>query len=207
MKTGKFITLEGIEGAGKSTAIKFIADFLRENKTEFVQTREPGGTEIAEKIRHIVLDHNEEPMHSATEMLLYFAGRAQHINQLILPTLQSGKWIICDRFTDATYAYQGGGRGIPDEKIAILENWVQEGLKPDCTLLFDIDPELGLARIKKNRTLDRFEVEHVSFFHAVRARYLARAAKEPNRFKIIDASKTPDEVKQQVCEILKKIAC
>lgn len=202
MKSGHFITLEGVEGAGKSTAAKFLVEYLREKNIDFVLTREPGGTEIAEKIRKIVLDHHQEVMHPDTEMLLYFAGRAQHLHQVILPALQRGQWVICDRFTDATYAYQGGGRGLSSEKIAILEQWVQGELRPDYTLLFDIDVKIGLERIKKNRVLDRFEVEHENFFEKIRNCYLARAHKEPERFRIVDANKSFAEVKLKVVEIL-----
>ena len=205
MKSGIFITLEGIEGAGKSTAVEIITSFLRSNKIEFIKTREPGGTEIAEKIRKLLLEHTQEQMHPATEMLLYFAARAQHLNQLIIPSLNEGKWVICDRFTDATYAYQGGGRGIDESKINILEKWVQDDLRPTYTLLFDIEPETGMARIKKNRVLDRLEVEHINFFHMVRERYLARATKEPKRFEIIDANHSLPRVKQQIISFLEKI--
>ena len=164
MKQGYFITLEGIEGAGKSTAVQFLAEYLRKAKIDFILTREPGGTEIAEKIRGVILDHYQETMHPDTEMLLYFAGRAQHFNQIIVPALKRGQWVICDRFTDATYAYQGGGRGLSQEKIAILEQWVQGDLRPDYTLLFDVTVSTGLSRIKKNRYLDRIEKEEEHFF-------------------------------------------
>lgn len=202
MQNGKFITLEGIEGAGKSTVIKFIADFLRENKIELVITREPGGTEIAEKIRKVVLDHNNEPMHPDTEILLYFASRAQHLHQVIIPALEQGKWVLCDRFTDATYAYQSGGRGIPFEKIHILENWVQQGLKPDYTILLDVDVAVGMSRIQQNRVLDRFEVEEHSFFVKVRACYLSMAKAEPQRYRVINANISPDLVIQQIRDFL-----
>jgi len=202
---GYFITLEGIEGAGKSTSIQFLAEYLRSNNIDFILTREPGGTEIAEKIRQVILAHYHEPMHPDTELLLYFAGRAQHLNQVILPALQGGQWVICDRFTDASYAYQGGGRGLSQEKIAILENFVQGDLRPDYTLLFDVAVTTGLNRIKKNRTLDRFEVEKESFFEKVRNCYLDRVKKEPKRFYMIDANKIPEEVAEQVRVFLEKI--
>jgi dTMP kinase len=200
-----FITLEGIEGAGKSTSVKLITEWLNNRNINFILTREPGGTEIAEKIRQIVLSHHQEPMHPDTEMLLYFAGRAQHLNQVIIPALQHNQWVICDRFTDATYAYQGGGRGLSQEKIAILEQWVQNDLRPNHTLLFDVDVKTGLNRIKKNRILDRFEVEQESFFEKVRDCYLERVRKEPNRFHIIDANKTPQEIKKQITNILEQL--
>ena len=202
---GYFITLEGGEGAGKSTAIKFLAQYLRDNKIDFVLTREPGGTEIAEKIRKIILDHHQETMHPDTELLLYFAGRAQHLNQVIIPTLKNKQWVICDRFTDASFAYQGAGRGLSQEKIAILEKFVQGDLRPDYTLLFDIPVNLGFDRIKSNRSLDRLEIENEMFYERVRKCYLDRAQKEPERFYIVDASKTPEEVIAQVKNFLEKI--
>ena len=205
MKKAYFITLEGIEGAGKSTAARFLAEYLRKANIDFILTREPGGTEIAEKIRRIILDHYQETMHPDTEMLLYFAGRAQHLNQVIIPALKRGQWVICDRFTDATYAYQGGGRGLSQEKISILEQWVQGDLRPDHTLLFDVAVTTGLSRIKKNRYLDRIEKEEEFFFEKVRNCYLERASKESNRFHILDANKNPQEVSQQVENILNKI--
>lgn len=205
VKKNYFITLEGIEGAGKSTAVQFLTEYLHKNGIDFILTREPGGTEIAEKIRKILLDHYKEPMHPDTEMLLYFSGRAQHLNQVIIPALKHGQWVICDRFTDSTYAYQGGGRGLSQKRIAILEQWVQGDLRPDYTLLFDVNVNAGLSRIKKNRTLDRFEVEKESFFTKVRNCYLERAHDEPNRFRIIDANKTLPEVEEQIKDILQKI--
>jgi dTMP kinase len=165
---GLFITLEGIEGAGKSTAASYIAEYLQHNNINFILTREPGGTEISEKIREVILSHYSEPMHPDTELLLYFSGRAQHLNQIIIPALKRGQWVICDRFTDATYAYQGGGRGLNQDKITILENWVQGDLLPDYTLLFDVEVKCGLGRIKKDRILDRIELEKEFFFEKVR---------------------------------------
>jgi len=205
MKQPYFITLEGIEGAGKSTATKFLAEYLHRAKIDFVLTREPGGTEIAEKIRQVILNHYQETMHSDTELLLYFAGRAQHFNQIIVPALKQGRWVICDRFTDATYAYQGGGRGLSQKRIAILEQWVQHDLRPNYTLLFDVTVQGGLGRIKKNRYLDRIEKEEEQFFEKVRECYLERARKEPNRFYLVDANKTFQEVFQQIEQILDQI--
>lgn len=205
MKKGYFITLEGIEGAGKSTAVEFLAEYLRKAKISFILTREPGGTEIAEKIRRIILDHYQEIMHPDTEMLLYFAGRAQHLHRVIIPALERGEWVICDRFTDATYAYQGGGRGLSSERIAVLEQWVQDDLRPDYTLLFDVTVGTGLERIKKNRYLDRIEKEEEFFFEKVRNCYLERARKEPQRFHILDANKTFTEVSQQISHFLHTI--
>jgi len=203
-KRGLFITIEGIEGAGKSTVIAFIADFLRARKIVFVTTREFGGTEIAEKIRHVILSHHDEIMFDDTELLLAFAARAQHLSTLIIPSLDSGKWVLCDRFTDSSYAYQGGGRGIPQEKIAIIENWVQADLRPDFTILLDIDPVVSFARIK-TKTLDRIEIEKKQFFQKVRECYLERAKKEPKRFRIVDANKNQDEVLMQLEKILTEI--
>lgn len=205
MKKGLFITLEGIEGAGKSTATEFLAEYLRKAKIHFILTREPGGTEIAEKIRRVILDHYQEKMHPDTEMLLYFAGRAQHLNQVITPALERGEWVICDRFTDATYAYQGGGRGLSSERIALLEQWVQGDLRPDYTLLFDVAVSTGLCRIKKNRYLDRIEKEEEFFFEKVRSCYLERARKEPKRFYLINADKDIIEVSRQVKNVLQQI--
>lgn len=205
MKRGYFITLEGIEGAGKSSATTYLTEYLRKAKIDFILTREPGGTEIAEKIRHIILDHYQEKMDPDTEMLLYFAGRAQHLNQLIVPALKKGQWVICDRFTDATYAYQGGGRGLSQEKISILEDWVQGELRPDYTILFDVEVSVGLSRIRKNRYLDRIEKEEAAFFEKVRDCYLARARHEPNRFRIVDANKNQAVVLEQLEKLLDRI--
>ncbi|MBU0744619.1 MAG: dTMP kinase [Gammaproteobacteria bacterium] len=205
MKEGVFITLEGIEGAGKSTATKVLADYLRNANIDFILTREPGGTEIAEKIRQIILDHYQEKMHPDTEMLLYFACRSQHLNQVIIPALQRGQWVICDRFTDATYAYQGGGRGLSREKIAILEQWVQGDLRPNYTLFFDVTVSTGLSRIKKNRYLDRIEKEEESFFEKVRNCYLEIASREPQRFYTINADKNIQEVSGQIEDVLHQI--
>lgn len=205
MKKGYFITLEGGEGAGKSTAIQFLSKYLHANNIGFILTREPGGTEIAEKIRKLILDHYTELMHPDTELLLYFAGRAQHLNQVIIPALQRGQWVICDRFTDSAYAYQGAGRGLAQEKIASLENLVQGALRPDYTLLFDINVNRGFSRIKNNRTLDRLEIENEEFYERVRGCYLDRAQKEPNRFHIIDANQPPEEIAEQIKAFLEKV--
>ncbi|MCL5261329.1 MAG: dTMP kinase [Gammaproteobacteria bacterium] len=205
MKKNYFITLEGIEGAGKSTVMQFVANYLLKHNIKVVVTREPGGTEIAEKIRQIVLNHNNEKMHVDTEILLYFASRAQHLQNVILPALQAGKWVLCDRFTETTYAYQGGGRGIPMQRIAQLEQWVQGDLRPDYVLLLDVDVTVGMERIKKNRVLDRLEVEQHSFFERIRNCYLEMAQKEPQRYKIINANLSEDQVKTQVTEVLREL--
>lgn len=194
MKRGLFITLEGGEGAGKSSAMQFIKEFLTKHGISLIMTREPGGTEIAEKIRNIILNHHSEVMHPMTEMLLYFASRAQHINQVILPALVEGKWVISDRFTDASYAYQGAGRGMPVSQIAILEQLVQGDLRPDLTIIFDVEVEIGFERVKKGRELDRLEIEKIDFYQRVRDCYLKRAIDEPGRFRVIDASSSKIEV-------------
>lgn len=201
---GKFITLEGSEGAGKSTALAAIQDWAESTNIEFIITREPGGTPMAEKIRELLLDKNNNSMSDNAELLLMFAARAQHLDELIKPGLTQGKWIICDRFTDATYAYQGGGRGITQERIAQLEIWVQGDLKPDLTLLLDLPVEQGLARAGQRGELDRFEQEQANFFERVRQVYLQRAEQFPQQFRIIDASRTIDEVRDQIHRVLNK---
>ena len=198
-----FITLEGVEGAGKSTLMTYVAEILSAAGKEVLQTREPGGTKTGEQIRNILLDRKNVGVTDDTELLLMFAARAQHINEVIAPALSSGKVVICDRFTDASYAYQGGGRGIEASRIQTLEDWVQQGLKPKLTLLFDIDVETGLRRAGKRSAADRFEQEEISFFERIRSCYLQRAKDEPDRFRIIDASQSFDHVKQQIQDILK----
>jgi dTMP kinase len=204
MQEGLFITLEGVEGAGKSTLMSYVAEILSEAGNDVLQTREPGGTKTGEQIRNILLDSKNVGLTDDAELLLMFAARAQHINEIINPALSSGKIVLCDRFTDASYAYQGGGRGIDASRIQILEDWVQQGLKPNLTLLFDIDIETGLRRAGKRSEADRFEQEEVSFFERIRNCYLQRAENEPERFRIIDASQSFDHVKQQLQEILKE---
>ncbi|OGT07375.1 MAG: dTMP kinase [Gammaproteobacteria bacterium GWF2_41_13] len=198
MSKGLFITLEGIEGAGKSTVVQHIREYFDKKKRAYVVTREPGGTEIAEAIRHILLNHYQEKMADDTELLLFFAGRAQHIARVIQPALVMGKMVLCDRFTDASFAYQCGGRGIPEERVAILEKWVQGDLQPDLTLLLDVSPEIGAARIAARKQLDRFEIERLAFFKKVRQHYLERAIHYSNRYRIIDANQSENEVKQAV---------
>ncbi len=204
MQQGLFITLEGVEGAGKSTLMAYIAEILSEAGNDILQTREPGGTKTGEQIREILLDKKNVAVTDDTELLLMFAARAQHINEVITPALASGKVVICDRFTDASYAYQGAGRGIEFSRIQSLENWVQQGLKPKLTLLFDIDVEAGLRRATNRSETDRFEQEEISFFERIRSCYLQRAEGEPERFRIIDASQSFDHVKQQIQDILKE---
>jgi dTMP kinase len=198
---GKFITLEGIDGAGKSTHIGGIADFLRGRGKDVVVTREPGGTPLGEKLRELLLS---QPMHIETEALLMFAARREHIAQVIAPALAAGRWVLSDRFTDATYAYQGAGRGMARDRIATLERWVQNGLQPDLTVVFDSPVEVALARLIKTRS-DRFEREDRGFFERVRAGYLERAAAEPRRLRVVDGVRALAEVKKEIEEIISSI--
>jgi dTMP kinase len=199
---GRFITLEGSEGSGKSTNLAHIRSFLENIGIKVRVTREPGGTQIGEQIRSLLLDHRNGEMHADTELLLMFAARAQHIHQVIRPALAAGEWVLCDRFTDATYAYQGGGRGIPDTRIGALETWVQAELQPDLTLILDLPCEIGLQRASERGQPDRFEREKLNFFERVRAAYLARARLTPGRYRLIDASRPLEEVKQQLNGVL-----
>jgi len=200
-----FITLEGGEGAGKSTNLAYARQRLeRAGKTVLV-TREPGGTELGERVRDILLHRRDLDISAESELLLMFAARAEHLAKVILPALTAGKTVLCDRFTDATYAYQGGGRGIPAERIAAIENWVQGSLRPDLTLVFDLPVEAGRARAGQRSEPDRFELENNEFFTRVRATYLARAAREPGRVRIIDASQNLEQVQQQIAAILGEV--
>lgn len=192
--SGLFITLEGPEGAGKSTNRDYLAARLAERGIEVLLTREPGGTPLAERVRELLLAPSGEPMAVDTELLLVFAARAQHLERVIRPALARGCVVLCDRFTDATYAYQGGGRGVPEARIALLESFVQGGLRPDLTLVFDLPVEVGLARAAARGRLDRFEQEGRGFFEAVRQTYLRRAAAEPQRYRILDAAQPLDRV-------------
>jgi dTMP kinase len=197
---GKFITLEGIDGAGKSTHLIWLAERIRARGIEVITTREPGGTPLGERLREILL---HEKMHGDTEALLMFAARAEHVQQIIRPSLTRGAWVISDRFTDATFAYQCGGRGVDEKRIAVLEQWVQQGLQPDLTLLFDAP--LDVARERLNRSTvdpDKFEREREAFFERVRSVYLERAAKEPRRIKVIGARETLANIKKQLEDIL-----
>ncbi len=195
MSKAKFITFEGVDGAGKSTHIAWFAETLRRRGIEVLVTREPGGTHLGERLREILLN---EPMHAETEALLMFAARLEHIEQVIKPALQRGTWVVSDRFSDASFAYQGGGRGLPLAKLEQLERWVHEGFQPDLTLLFDIPVEVARQRLANNMTLDRFEQEQGAFFEKVRQAYLDRCKKNPQRFALIDASQTPEQVKGQL---------
>ncbi|MFO1385869.1 MAG: dTMP kinase [Chitinivorax sp.] len=199
---GKFITLEGIDGAGKSTHLGWLQDWLRERAIEHVITREPGGTPLGEKLRELLLHHD---MHLETETLLMFAGRREHIAEVILPALQAGSWVVSDRFTDATFAYQGGGRGLGIERIEVLEHWVQNGLQPDLTLLFDVPLEVSRERLAKTRVLDRFEQEQQDFHQRVRNCYLERARRDPQRIKVIDSTRPIDVIQQELATLLQEL--
>jgi dTMP kinase len=200
--SGKFITIEGIEGGGKSTNSQFIQQWLADNNIPFVHTREPGGTALAEDIRSLLLSPREEAVHDNTELLMMFASRAQHIGEVIQPALDSGKWVLCDRFTDATYAYQGGGRGVSFDKISLLENLVQGDLRPDLTLILDLPVEVGLGRAKARGALDRFEQEKLNFFDKVRQTYLGIAEQQSTRCRVIDASLPLIHVQQNILSVL-----
>lgn len=199
---GVFITVEGIEGVGKTTNMAFVQSFLQSHGVELTVTREPGGTPLAEKVRALLLDHSDEVLNEDAELLLVFAARAQHLSQLIKPALAEGNWVLSDRFTDATYAYQGGGRGLSTNMISQLEQSVQGDLRPDLTLLLDVPVDVGLARAGQRGELDRFEREKKTFFEKVREAYLSRAAAEPGRFAIIDASQSLEQVQADIAAAL-----
>ncbi|HSC83036.1 MAG TPA: dTMP kinase [Pseudomonas sp.] len=203
--SGLFITLEGPEGAGKSTNREYLAARLREQGIEVLLTREPGGTPLAERIRELLLAPSDESMAADTELLLVFAARAQHLAEVIRPALARGVVVLCDRFTDATYAYQGGGRGLSMERIAALEDFVQGALRPDLTLVFDLPVEVGLARAAARGRLDRFEQEGQAFFQAVRQTYLARAAATASRCWILDAGQSLSAVQLAIDALLPEI--
>ena len=195
MSRGRFITLEGIDGAGKSTHLNFIAEHLRAQGKPILTTREPGGTPLGEMLRDLVLS---QAMHVETETLIMFASRREHIDKVIVPALEKGIWVISDRFTDATYAYQGGGRGIAAERLATLENWVQDGLQPDLTLLFDVSSEVSQQRLSFNQSLDRFELEQQEFFNRVRKAYLDRANAYRQRIRVIDSGRGIAEIQVEL---------
>jgi dTMP kinase len=193
---GKFITLEGVDGAGKSTHLAWIAERLRAAGREVVVTREPGGTPLGERLRELLLT---EPMHIETETMLMFAARREHLARVIAPALEAGRWVLSDRFTDATYAYQGGGRGLSFDRIAALEQWVHGDLQPDLTLFFDLPIEVARRRLTASEsTPDRFEREAASFFERVRSAYLERAAADPGRIRVIDAARALDNIKNSL---------
>lgn len=203
---GMFITLEGIEGAGKSTHVPFIVDLLKKANHEVITTREPGGTKLGESIRNTLLSNDDISIDGDTELLLMFAARAQHLQEVIRPALATGKTVVCDRFTDSSYAYQAGGRGIDSKKIDQLVKLVHADLKPNLTLLFDLPVELGMERANKRDLLDRFESEDMKFFQSVRDTYLEIARSEPDRVKIIDAAVDIKTVQSTIADILRQEA-
>jgi dTMP kinase len=202
MTRGKFITLEGGEGVGKSTNMAFIKNYLFQHKISVVVTREPGGTLLAEKLRQLLLDKNSEVISDQAELLMVFAARAQHIKHVIEPALAKGEWVLCDRFTDATYAYQGGGRNMRISAIEWLENMVQGTLRPDLTLLLDAPVEIGIERARSRAEFDRFESEKISFFEQVRRAYLLQAELHPERIKLIKANQPLVDVQRALIEII-----
>lgn len=202
---GRFITLEGGEGVGKTTNRAFIADWLAQQGIDFIETREPGGTELAEKIRQLLLDTDNKGMPAQTELLLMYAARAAHLQEKIIPALTAGKWVLCDRFFDATHAYQGAGRACDHAFIAQLDQAVIGRYTPDLTLLLDLEPEVGMQRAGKRGAADRFEQETLSFFEKVRAAYLARAKQGPERLKVIDAALPLPAVQQQIADVLNSV--
>jgi len=202
MTTAKFITLEGMDGAGKSTHIPTIIAALQARGHEVVSTREPGGTALGERLRELLLHEN---MHAETETLLMFAARREHIAMVISPALARGAYVLSDRFTDATFAYQSGAKGVSAAKVELLEHWVQGDFQPDLTLLFDVPVEVSMQRLAAARSPDKFEREDAAFFTRIRQAYLQRAQQNPARFRIIDGSKSLDEVKNSVEEIISKL--
>jgi dTMP kinase len=203
---GKFISIEGIEGAGKSTQLSFIRDFLEQQGITVRVTREPGGTELGEQIRELLLTPRDTGMSHDAELLLMFAARAEHIEQVIKPALERGEWVLCDRFVDATFAYQGGGRGIERARIEAISEWTLKGLQTDITFLFDLPVEQGQARvIKRQQEKDRFEQEKAAFFQLIRDCYLERAASEPSRIKVIDSSRDIDAIQDQLKAMLSEM--
>jgi dTMP kinase len=201
---GKFITLEGIDGAGKSTHLTWLADRMRARGIDVCITREPGGTPLGEMLRQILLDKDQR-MHPETETLLMFAARREHIARVIAPALERGEWVLCDRFTDATFAYQGGGRGVDWMRLSGLESWVQGALTPDLSILLDVDPEIGKKRAGEIKTPDRFEQEQLDFFRRVRAAYLKRAGEAPQRLRVVDAGLGIADVQARLAGILDEL--
>ena len=202
MKRGKFITVEGIEGVGKSTNVEFLSTLIEENGYSVIHAREPGGTPMAERIRELLLEHNEEPMTDIAELLLFFAARSLHINNSIRPALEAGHWVVCDRFTDASRAYQGDGRGLNQEWINTLANWVEQNLKPDLTILLDAPAEVGMLRAQQRGATDRLEIEQIDFYTRVRDGYLTLADAEPDRFTIIDACQSLNQIQSIILKIM-----
>ena len=203
---GRFITFEGTEGVGKSTQLENAATALRQAGIDVIVTREPGGTPMAESIRELLLAPREEPVNDMTELLLMFAARAQHLHSRILPELSAGRWILCDRFTDATFAYQGGGRGVSARTIETLETLVQGDVRPDKVILLDAPVETGMARAKHRGELDRFEQEEIAFFERIRQTYLRRAAAAPDRYHVVNAARSLETVSDEVTGLFKSLA-
>lgn len=201
-KSGKFITFEGIDGAGKSTHISFVQQLIEAHGISVVSTREPGGTELGETLRSILLN---QKMHLETEAMLMFASRREHLAQVIEPALAAGQWLISDRFTDASFAYQGGGRHLSIEKLNALENWVHPHLQPDLTLLFDVPISVAKARLDATRTLDKFEKEDAEFFNNTRNEYLRRAKEFPQRFRVIDSTRSIEEIREELQLIVNQL--
>ena len=201
---GKFITVEGTEGVGKTTNLEFIRNWLQQYNIEFISTREPGGTPLAEQLRELLLQPRDEPVDQTAELLMVFAARAQHLHQVIVPALEQGTWVLCDRFTDATYAYQGGGRQMDTALIAHLESLVQGSLRPDAVILLDVPVEIGLARAKDRGDLDRFEQEDVAFFERVRGAYRERAEGQ-GHYHLVDASQSLQQVQADLALVLTQL--
>jgi dTMP kinase len=202
MERGKFITIDGVEGAGKSTQIEFICEYLKAKGVNVILTREPGGTDVGEKIRALLLSNSTGKMHADTELMLMFAARNEHIQNKIMPALGQGDWVLSDRFTDSSYAYQGGGRGLDMERITQLESWVVQDFTPDMTLLLDVPVEVGMSRVESRGKKDRIEMEKMDFFDRVRQAYIARSEEFPDRIKLIDSSQTIEHTTKQIGEIL-----
>ena len=205
MAQGKFITVEGIEGVGKSSNIDYLSALIEAKGYQVVRTREPGGTPMAERIRALLLEHGQESLPNTAELLLFFAARSLHVNNTIRPALAAGKWVVCDRFTDATRAYQGRARGLDMERINTLAEWVHDGLEPDVTLLLDAPAEIGMSRAEKRGETDRLESEKISFYERARQGYLRLAVEEPKRFAVIDAAQSLEKVKADIAVILEKL--
>jgi dTMP kinase len=204
MNRGAFLTVEGSDGAGKTTQLEFIHSWLSSKDVEVVRTREPGGTAVGEKLRNLLLNQTDLSISNETELLLIFAARQQHLQELILPALQQGKWVLCDRFTDATYAYQGAGRGVDEARISILEQWVQRGMQPDLTLILDVDVSIGQERsASRGNKPDRFERESSDFKQAVRSCYLDRSEKDTKRVRVVNAAGSIESVQQAITRELK----
>jgi len=204
-QSGMFISLEGSEGVGKTTSLQFIQQYIESQGHQVLVTREPGGTPMAEELRDILLAEREEKVEEDTELLLMFAARCQHVAQVIKPALEQGIWVICDRFVDASYAYQGGGRGIDFAKIEQIENFCLQGFKPDLTLLLDMSVEEGIARTKKRGAADRFETEKMEFYERIRAAYLQRAKNDPKRVSVIDAAPSIELVQKSLAIALESV--